>query len=193
MEWTPWVSGDDPTGMGDYETLRFGKNGYGTYITDANGIPGNAARALYVNHRLTCHHPIEIQCRDAASHVAFHLTGDNTNFPNCVKCTTDQGLACVNANQKDGACHNYQVKMAIIVCLARKCLVVDATCPSHLLYTPASCAHTCTHTHRAHTLVHTRFVRAHPHRHTQTHHFTCHRAQTQQGDIHLSVHAHLCT
>jgi len=110
MKWTPWIDADNPSGLGDYETLRHPKDGYGTYITDSLGRPGNVARMLAYK-KIVCNHPIQIECREKTTGKPFHLAGDDTKFPRSLKCTTDQGLACVNKYQQDGKCKDYEVRV----------------------------------------------------------------------------------
>lgn len=80
-DWTEWYNRDTPDATGDYENLD-----YFTSIGEA------------------CEAPIDIECQDAA-------TGeDYTAIGQVYSCTPDRGGICVNADQADGICRNYQVR-----------------------------------------------------------------------------------
>lgn len=78
--WTPWLERDIPGGQGDYETL-----------------------ADFLAAGLACPNPIGIECQ-TTSGVDWTLTGD------VYTCDPAIGGVCVNADQPDGACENYQVR-----------------------------------------------------------------------------------
>ncbi|MDJ0763879.1 MAG: FecR domain-containing protein [Myxococcota bacterium] len=80
--WTFWVSRDTPNGKGEAENFL--------PILNA-GFP-------------VCQKPTRIECRTRASRVDWLMTGDR------LICELPTGLFCVNAEQPDGQCEDYEVR-----------------------------------------------------------------------------------
>jgi hypothetical protein len=80
--WTSWFDYDNPSGVGDYETR-------------ADVIPGSAV----CNGAM----PIDIQCR-TLSGVDWRAAGE------VYTCSPSAGGYCVNSNQPDGFCLDYEVR-----------------------------------------------------------------------------------
>jgi hypothetical protein len=80
--WTPWMNRDAPSGNGDGEHLG----------------------ALRMEGRRVCENPIGVQCRrtDGVDHT---LTGENLSC-------RPAGLECLNDQQPDGNCDDYEVRFA---------------------------------------------------------------------------------
>ncbi|XP_078598614.1 cartilage intermediate layer protein 2-like [Branchiostoma floridae x Branchiostoma japonicum] len=83
--WTPWVSRDGPSGSGDYEDLP----------TIQAWYPG----------LVPCSVPSAFQARTVGTHIDASQTGEvfSTYRPS-------YGLVCVNAQQSDGSCMDYEVR-----------------------------------------------------------------------------------
>jgi hypothetical protein len=80
--WSPWMNRDDPSGNGDGEHLG----------------------ALRAEGHQVCENPIGVQCRRTDG-VDYTLTGEN------VTCRPAGG-ECLNSQQSDGNCDDYQVRFA---------------------------------------------------------------------------------
>ncbi|MCY1020378.1 hypothetical protein [Pyxidicoccus sp. MSG2] len=78
--WTPWLNRDGPSGSGDYETL------------------------VDFSPTQVCPNPVAAECRTIAGAVPWYSTGETYS------CTPNGGGACVNANQSDGFCQDYEVR-----------------------------------------------------------------------------------
>lgn len=78
--WTKWLDRDNPSGKGDYETLS-------DLISEGLAQPNPGA----------------IQCQTLAG-IDWSQTGE------VYTCTTAGGGRCVNADQPDGRCQDYQVR-----------------------------------------------------------------------------------
>jgi hypothetical protein len=91
MTWTAWLDRDDPSGVGDFED-----------IADLRGS-------------IPCERPMAIECK-ALDGRDWTQTGEVFTPPQ--NCTLQYGLACVNANQPDGACLDYKVRFACPSCWA---------------------------------------------------------------------------
>jgi hypothetical protein len=78
----PWLDRDDPSGNGDGEHL-----------------------SLLVSEYGACAQPIGIECQ-TVSGVDVSASGE------VVRCQANLGLECLNANQSDGWCEDYQVRLA---------------------------------------------------------------------------------
>lgn len=89
--WTIWLNVDNPSVDHVYET-----EGPGDYelITRLHEVHSFCAR------------PVSIRCRTTDNLVPSHRSGDAG-----VVCDLTQGLVCVNADQKTGRCHNYEVSL----------------------------------------------------------------------------------
>jgi hypothetical protein len=81
--WTAWLNRDSPSGNGDYETLA-------DFRAAGNNICNGAA-------------PIGIECRTLGG-VNWSSTGE------VYSCTASTGGVCVNAQQPDGYCQDYEVR-----------------------------------------------------------------------------------
>jgi len=79
--WTPFLDRDDPSGVGDFETLA-------DFL-----LAGEA-----------CPNPLAIECRTVVGKVDFSATGE------VYTCTPDVGGVCRNADQPDGSCEDYEVR-----------------------------------------------------------------------------------
>ncbi|MEO1643138.1 MAG: hypothetical protein AAFR74_07355 [Pseudomonadota bacterium] len=80
-EWTKWLNRDRPGGNGDFDTLAgFRQSGQ------------------------ACETPIEIECRTSAGKVPHNQTGE------VYSCAPQTGGACVNRQQSDGRCQDYEVR-----------------------------------------------------------------------------------
>ena len=78
---TRWFDRDSPNATGDYETLA--------------------------NLRATgdaCDKPVAVECRRKSDQVDWTATGE------VVTCNTTKGFQCINADQSDGKCDNYEVR-----------------------------------------------------------------------------------
>ncbi|KAI8513378.1 hypothetical protein Bbelb_100170 [Branchiostoma belcheri] len=82
--WTGWFDRDNPSGIGDYETLL--------HLRREN--PGKI-----------CSTPSAIQARVRGSQVPASQTGEHFDFYD-----TDIGLACRNSHQSDRYCQDYEVR-----------------------------------------------------------------------------------
>lgn len=82
-EWTEWLNFDRPGGNGDYQTIAMAK-----------------AR------NIACEAPSAIECRRSSDKVAASETGE------IITCDTQTGLACVNKQQPDGRCMDYEVRFS---------------------------------------------------------------------------------
>lgn len=82
--WTAWLNRDLPGGNGDYETLA-------DFRASGNNICNGA-------------NPIGIECRVAATGVNWSSSGE------VYSCTPLVGGVCVNAEQPDFSCQDYQVR-----------------------------------------------------------------------------------
>lgn len=80
--WTAWTSHDTPSGSGDYEK-----------ISD------------FVAVNQSCPKPTGIACRRKSDGRDARLTGE------VVTCNTSYGFSCVNANQPDSKCDDYEVRL----------------------------------------------------------------------------------
>jgi hypothetical protein len=78
--WTPWLNRDDPSGIGDYETL-----------------------ADFVAAGKACSNPTGIECQTKGG-------TDWTQTGEVYTCNTTIGGYCVNQDQRDGGCQNYRVR-----------------------------------------------------------------------------------
>ncbi len=78
----PWLNRDDPSGNGDGEHL-----------------------SLLVQAGLTCAQPIGIECQTTAG-IDVSRTGEK------VLCQANRGLICLNADQSDQFCEDYQERFA---------------------------------------------------------------------------------
>jgi len=81
--WTPWLNRDDPSATGDWETL-----------------------SDFVNAGLVCPNPIAIACRATSTGADWSTTGE---VYTCSLSTPIRGGICVNADQPDGQCLDYDV------------------------------------------------------------------------------------
>jgi hypothetical protein len=82
--WTPWFNRDNPSGTGDEEYLS-------ARIAEGNDI---------------CKSPLTAQCRRVSDQKDWKETGE------LVQCTPNLGAVCVNSQQADGACDDYEVRFA---------------------------------------------------------------------------------
>lgn len=89
FEWTPWIDRDNPSGVGDFET-----------IADQYAA-GNV-----------CQHPVAIQCREASSGDPWWTTDDVYHCDLRSKDGTAAGGVCVNSEQTtgDGTCEDYEAR-----------------------------------------------------------------------------------
>jgi len=78
--WTPWLDRDDETGTGDWEQL-----------------------SDFVNAGQVCPNPLAVECR-TTSGTDWTLAGE------VYSCTVAGGGVCLNAQQPDGYCLDYQVR-----------------------------------------------------------------------------------
>jgi hypothetical protein len=78
----PWLNRDDPSGNGDGEHL-----------------------GLFVQAGQTCAQPIGVECQTTAG-VDVTASGE------VVRCRNNLGLECLNGNQSDGYCQDYQVRFS---------------------------------------------------------------------------------
>jgi hypothetical protein len=79
--WTPWLNRDSPSGNGDGEHL-----------------------SIFVQEGKVCANPVGIQCRRASDMMDWTETGER------VVCNTRQGATCLNSEQSDGQCDDYEVR-----------------------------------------------------------------------------------
>lgn len=79
--WTGWLDRDNAGGVGDFETLK-------DFLSTG---------------QVHCNHPIAIQC-ETLSGVPWYQAGE------VYRCESDVGGVCVNAQQPDRACQDYQVR-----------------------------------------------------------------------------------
>jgi hypothetical protein len=79
--WTPWIDRDDPSGNGDGEHLS---------LMLQEGYP-------------VCSNPIGVECRRISDQADWTQTGE---FATC----TTAGFECLNANQPDRSCDDYEVR-----------------------------------------------------------------------------------
>ncbi|XP_024912335.1 mucin-5AC-like isoform X2 [Cynoglossus semilaevis] len=96
--WTTWFNRDDPSGLGDWETV--------TDLCREN--PGQI-----------CQDPIEIQVK-TTSGASMDSTGDVIFVAN-----TNSGFVCRNADQESGTCEDYTVRFK---CPISFCVNNDAIC-----------------------------------------------------------------
>lgn len=82
--WTAWLNRDGPSGSGDYETLS-------DFRASGNNICNGA-------------NPIGIECRVTATGLNWTTSGE------VYSCTPLSGGVCVNSQQSDGYCQDYQVR-----------------------------------------------------------------------------------
>jgi hypothetical protein len=80
--WTPWLNRDDPGGNGDGEHLS----------------------AFLAEDYPVCAHPVGVQCRRTVDKMDWTRTGER------LACTPSGGAVCLNADQTDGACDDYEVR-----------------------------------------------------------------------------------
>ncbi|XP_051895336.1 uncharacterized protein LOC127583413 [Pristis pectinata] len=80
---TQWFDRDDPTGIGDYETL----------MNLRNENPG-----------LICSNPVHCEV-ETLSGIPASSTGDIVS-----NCSVISGFVCVNAEQTDGSCEDYRIQ-----------------------------------------------------------------------------------
>lgn len=80
--WTAWFDRDDPTGNGDGEHLS----------------------ALIMEGAAVCAHPLDVRCRRKSDQVDHRMTGE------VVTCTPSAGSICLNADQSDLMCDDYEVQ-----------------------------------------------------------------------------------
>eukprot|EP00118_Oscarella_pearsei_P020013 m.215603 g.215603 ORF g.215603 m.215603 type:complete len:209 (+) comp39836_c0_seq1:464-1090(+) len=81
--WTAWLDRDNPSGVGDFETLK-------DFIREKAPV---------------CPRPIGINCRAKATGRDARLTGE------IVICSKDVGLICINNRQRDRRCNfDYEVR-----------------------------------------------------------------------------------
>ena len=84
-QWTEWFDRDNPSGKGDFETLK-------TLIEEGNDICPNMM-------------PDKIQCRTVFDNVDFLVAGEDYSW------TPERGGICLNANQLDDMeCEDYKVR-----------------------------------------------------------------------------------
>jgi len=80
--WTPWMSRDTPNASGDYETVA-------NFAADGQ----------------SCAAPTGIACRRKSDGKNASETGE------VLTCTPSTGLVCKNAQQADGRCDDYEVRL----------------------------------------------------------------------------------
>ncbi len=81
LSWTPWLDRDNPGGKGDYENIA-------GHLKQGNG----------------CEAPADIQCRV----VGGESSADSGEVYHC---DTKRGGRCINAEQPDNRCKDYEVRM----------------------------------------------------------------------------------
>lgn len=81
LPWTPWYDRDDPSGNGDGEHL-----------------------SLLVQEQGACPNPTAAECRRISDSKDWTQTGEK------VTCNAQQGAVCLNSEQTDGSCDDYQVR-----------------------------------------------------------------------------------
>ena len=81
LVWTPWLDRDDPSNNGDGEHLD----------------------AFLMEGWPVCASPRRIECRDVVSKTHFPMTGE-------VMTCNLRGGNCLNADQPDAACLDYEVR-----------------------------------------------------------------------------------
>ncbi len=81
---TEWLDRDDPTGEGDYETI--------VDFLEEGTLPES------------CAEPISISCRTVGTHIDWTETGE------VYHCDRTIGGYCVNDEQPDGTCMDYEVQ-----------------------------------------------------------------------------------
>ena len=81
--WTPWDDRDNPAGSADNEERAYYTHG-GTCATE--GVP------------------LAIQARIVGTHEPY------TDSDDVITITPDRGLLCLNADQADGSCADYEVR-----------------------------------------------------------------------------------
>ena len=88
--WTPWLNRDGPGGSGDYETI----------------IGFHSEQPTVV-----CPRPVGIQCRDRLTGKSYETTEQKYHCE--IDSTPEKiygGGWCVNSEQKQGRCRDYQVR-----------------------------------------------------------------------------------
>jgi hypothetical protein len=104
-DWTQWFDRDDPSGSGDYELL-------------------SNIRSAYPD---VCENPAGVECRATLTKADSSKTGE------VVTCSKESGFSCVNANQPDGICRDYEVRFycgtldAISSCEGDYCLIYEGS------------------------------------------------------------------
>ncbi len=81
LSWTPWLDRDNPGGKGDYETIA-------GHLEDGNG----------------CEAPADIQCRVVGGE-------SSADAGEVYHCDTERGGRCINDEQPDNICKDYEVRM----------------------------------------------------------------------------------
>ena len=81
--WTQYYDRDNPSGNGDYETLTSLRNDHPDDI---------------------CENPIAVDGREVSEQVHYSQTGQ------ILTVDRDVGLSCVNSQQRNGRCLDYEVR-----------------------------------------------------------------------------------
>jgi len=82
--WSDWFDRDNPSGTGDGERIP----------------------QAFAEGRIPCDDPIDIQARRVGDGLFAEYTGENFTM------NTTDGFVCLMADQPDGACHDYEVRVA---------------------------------------------------------------------------------
>jgi len=81
VTWTPWLDRDDPSGNGEGEHL-----------------------SIFVSEGRACANPQAVECRRISDGMPADQTGE------VLTCSTSAGLVCLNADQGDRYCDDYEVR-----------------------------------------------------------------------------------
>lgn len=118
IKYGPWLSLSDPnlpTSIGDFENIQD--------IISASNI---------------CQNPIDIECRDYVTHQSYKTVGQE------VSCDLTNGLYCLNKNQKEEYCNNYEVRIKCWICIQEERKKFHPPlCPELPDYMAKNCPITC--------------------------------------------------